>query len=589
MCGIFGLFSSRPLDVPDILHRADEAARRLAARGPDQTGIDLLSDHGVLGATRLAILGGRSCDQPIVSARGRYRLAFNGEIYNHREIRARTERTFAYATDGDGETALALFDRYGVPGLTELDGMFAIAIYDSWKRTLTLARDRFGAKPLYYREDRAAVGFASDIVALAALVYLPFEVRLSALRSYIRFKAPLGENSVFEGVRRVEPGCAVSMLSGELRTARFATVPPINVNRQNLRDVAALIEENCLRTHFDGPASILLSGGVDSSVVAAVLGRAGSSTAVTVGYSEPAFQGDERKRAANTAAFLGLDHLQVELASVDVPELLSTSAAMLQEPLYASTSLSTLVAFQACGPNRVVYCGDGADELFLGYANFQGVQRVAEAGGDWKAAYEASIGWCPGWARELFDVSWREEPDLLDLCGSWEEEGRQSPLELVRMFEFRYRLPDYQMPRIDRLAMGLGIEARAPYLRNRISDHFLATPATALIADGSCKAALRELARSRLPPDVAQRPKQKFSAPVEEWLTRSWRPLVERYLLDTDLSPLGLDKRAAATLLQRCRERGPASVPVLWGLMILAAWWVSFGSIHATGVRRRGQ
>lgn len=433
MCGIAGFLTvdTRLLESPS------EAARRMAAaiahRGPDDCGAWSDADAGVaLGHRRLAILDlSPAGHQPMRSDSGRYVIAFNGEIYNHLEIRRELEalgRAPVWRGHSDTETLLASFEQWGIEStLKRTVGMFAIALWDRSKRTLHLARDRMGEKPLYYGWTRSGFVFGSELKALRALDDSPFEVSRGALAQYLRFMYVPAPRSIYENVFKLEPGCRLALRTpapssppaqplrppakhgsvelhrwwslGEQVEVGAGTAIDDEVEVLDRLD-SALRDAVRLQSLADVPLGAFLSGGVDSSTIVALMQQQAQRPVrtFTVGFEDASF--DESPHARAVARHLGAEHNEMFLTSADARDVIPQLHAMYDEPFADSSQIPThLVCRAARQQVTVALSGDAGDELFGGYNRYFWGPRV------WK-----HVGWMPFGARRLLGSALRTVP-----------------------------------------------------------------------------------------------------------------------------------------------------------------------------------
>ncbi len=545
MCGIAGAFGE--FGELTVARMRDA----LGHRGPDASGIFVDGDLA-LGHRRLAILdvtdAGR---QPMGSHDGRFVLALNGEIFNYIELRAEIGGEFRTATDT--EVLVEACAKWGVEKTLErLIGMFAFALWDRRERELTLARDAMGEKPLVYLEDRRGIAFASEMKALAPLCDRSIDPQ--ALDAYLALghvPAPLG---IFRGTRKLPAGCWLQFSNGASTLGRWKPRPapaPRHL-RETVRDAVRL------RLRSDVPLALLLSGGVDSSVIAAECVELGANPAAFTA----AFDGDEAdsKFARMVALQLGLRH---EILHVAAPGP-DTIFEHYDEPFADSSAVGALALARSIGAEyKVVLNGDGGDEAFAGYRHYehialkQAAKRAAAAVGliDGQASgvYLASRATFRAVERRhLLNGHW--SGTALDrFCPADGARALHRAMAIDRALELANRLT-YKMD----IALGAaGKEGRAPFLDHRVMDWSSGADARELVRGREKKIALRAAYRGALPDPVLDRPKLGFGAPIRAWLDGPWRDFV------ADLVPCAwLDHESQRGL------RGQR----LWTVAALAAW-----------------
>ncbi|MGZ4389648.1 MAG: asparagine synthase (glutamine-hydrolyzing), partial [Gaiellaceae bacterium] len=373
MCGICGIASPRGADR-DLLARMSAT---LVHRGPDSDGVFVDGPAG-LAARRLASIDLETGDQPIANEDGMLHVVQNGEIYNYEELRGRLEREgHRFATHGDTEVLVHAYEQWGVGFAEKLRGMFAVAIWDAPRGRLVLARDRFGIKPLYYRAAGGELQFASELRALPR-----GEIDLDALEAFLAFNSIPAPLSIFRDVRKLSPGHLLVWEGGEPRLERYARPGPLPERTDD--DEAELVEElrarlrDSVRAHLvsDVPVGVLLSGGVDSGVLAALAAQESSEPVRTfsIGFEEQSF--DELDGARAVAERYGTIHRELVLRP-DAALLLPALAEAFDEPFADSSALPTyLVSELAARDVKVALSGEGGDELFGGYYTYVAAERA---------------------------------------------------------------------------------------------------------------------------------------------------------------------------------------------------------------------
>lgn len=523
----------------------------LGHRGPDASGTFVEGDFA-LGHRRLAILdlsaAGR---QPMASQDGRFVVALNGEIFNYIELRGEIGGEFRTVTDT--EVLVEACAKWGVEGALErLMGMFAFALWDRKERELTLARDAMGEKPLVYLEDRRGIAFASEMKALAPLCDRCIDPQ--ALDAYLALghvPAPLG---IFHGIRKLPAGCWLKFRNGESTTGRWKPRP-----EPAPRSLSEIVRDAVrLRLRSDVPLALLLSGGVDSSVIAAECVELGASPAAFTAE----FDGnDADSRFARMVALrLGLRHEVLRVAAPDP----ATIFEHYDEPFADSSAVGALALARSIGAEyKVVLNGDGGDEAFAGYRHYEHIALKQAAK---RAA--ATVGLVEGPAagvyvasraafraverRSLMNGHWSGNA-LARFCADDHGGALHRAMAIDRELELANRLT-YKMD----IALGaVGKEGRAPFLDHRVMRWSERADARELVRGGKKKIALRAAYRGALPDPVLDRPKQGFGAPVGAWLDGPWREFA------ADLVP--------CAWLDQKRQRGLRGQR-LWTVAALAAW-----------------
>ncbi len=549
MCGIAGWAGACPDDAGQ---RLAAALTRLAHRGPDDEQA-VAGDGWALGARRLAIVDLVSGGQPVRNEDGSVVAVLNGEIYNYVELRAElAARGHRLRSTGDTEVLVHLWEEVGEQLPERLRGMFALAVVDSRRRVLFLARDRLGKKPLYLTRQGATLWFASELKALRAAEPALGGVDAAALRSFLAFgfvpegecilpgvwKLPPAHRALWEldsGRWREEPYWEL-VLTDEHRPSRGAAVEEIR---------ARLAEAVRLRLRADVPVAVFLSGGIDSGLVAALAAPAAPALrALTVTFGQG---DDELPLARRTASHTGLEVTPVPVDPRRGIELLPQLAEIFDEPLADPSVIPTLLVSRAARQHApVVLNGDGGDEVFAGYRRHQagvlaGLPGIAPA-----AAVLRRVGW-RGWAgRFARGVTSRRHPYLewgpvklgtdgaaavlgggevlpTSLANALDREGCEKPLaQQLRGADLLFFLPGDLLPKMDRATMAASLEARSPLLDHQLVEYAAALHPSLLYSAFTTKPLLRAAAAGLLPRAVRRAPKCGFEVPLQEWLAGPW-------------------------------------------------------------------
>ncbi len=560
MCGIFGVINSSLTSTNQI-----GWYEKLLHRGPDDSG-QWRSVNGrvFLGHARLAIqdlspLG----HQPMLRGDGRYVIVFNGEIYNFEMLRLQLKQCgHVFSSTGDTEVVLAAYQEWGEQCVEHFNGMFALAIFDQGcddvAPSLFLARDRVGEKPLYYMHNHGQLIFASELKALPH----GGTIDLKALNHYLALGYVPSDQCLFEGVRKLPPAHSAKFMlqTGELRLWRYWSLPDNQASNgadgQALAVQAGMLIEDSVRLRMvaDVPVGVLLSGGLDSSLVAAAAARVSSRPVQTFTIALPGSPLDEAHHAKKVADFLGTQHYVLEL---DKPSLglLDGLAPLIDEPIADSSILPAWMVFGLARQQvTVALGGDGGDELFGGYTSYQTVLREEQA---WAYVPDAAFSCAAAVSSYLpagikgrnklvslshgpalqflygtpyFDKSLRKlilKKDVHTECSldlplefllSQYSQGRTTLDKMTRM-DFGSILPDDFLVKVDRASMAHSLEVRTPMLDHRLVEFcFSQVPDNWKIKDGETRRLQRLLAERWLPPDLDTRRKQGFSIPVNEWL-----------------------------------------------------------------------
>ena len=614
MCGICGLVSLDGAAVdPDVVAAMNGT---LVHRGPDSSGTFVEGSVG-LAARRLSIIDIAGGDQPVANEDGRIRVVQNGEIYNHAELRAGLERKgHRFATRSDTEVLVHLYEERGPAFVEDLRGMFAIALWDRLEQRLVLARDRFGIKPLYYGVSGGRLSFGSELKALLAMPGFPREVDPDALEAYLAFNSIPAPLTIFAAARKLPPGHLLLWQGGEPTLRRYARPRPVPAGRERAGEERELADElrerlrDSVRAHLvsDVPVGVLLSGGIDSSALAALAARESSYRVSTfsIGFEERAF--NELDQARLVAEHYGTDHHEL-VVRPDAVELLPRLAEAFDEPFADSSALPTyLVSQLAADTVKVALSGEGGDEFFGGYYTYVAdtlaprVGRVAAAlrplvdalpsssgkvSLEYKAKRFARAAHLPplerhhGW-KEIFSPDARADlldggrgaTDPLDVYRARyaETEGAD---ELARLqdVDIGIYLADDLLVKTDRASMAHSLEARVPFCDQQVAELALALPRRMKVRGLAKKRLLRQAVATLLPERIARAPKQGFSIPAAAWLRGDLEPFAREMLAPDRLRAQGFfDPGAVTRLLDAHVARREDLSRQIWGLLMFSLW-----------------
>jgi asparagine synthase (glutamine-hydrolysing) len=538
-----------------LVHRMCEVIRH---RGPDDEGIHVEPGLG-LGMRRLSIIdlaGGR---QPIHNETSTIWIVFNGEIYNYRELRAELEaKGHRFSTSSDTESIVHAYEEWGEAAFGRLRGMFGIALWDEPRRTLFLARDRAGIKPLHYVEHGGRLYFASEIKSLLAAGAVDRRLNLAALDHYLAFLYTPRDASIFEGVRKLPPGHFLRWRDGRADVRQYwqvAAEEPFNGTEQDAADALRAVLADAVRSHMvsDVPLGAFLSGGVDSSAVVGLMAHASPRPVQTfsIGFDEPQF--DELDHARAVAKHFGTDHHEF-IVRPDALSILDSLVSHFDEPFADSSAIPTWYVSEIARRHvTVVLSGDGGDELFGGYDRYLPHPRVASfdrlpvpglrtmANLVWPhlphgitgknflrhvakndhARYIDSIAMFQCDEREsLYSSDVRRQLSADAETAIERHFDRFAPLPLhsrMMRLDFETYLPEDVLTKVDRMSMAHSIESRVPLLDNDVIDFAATLPSGFKIANGRRKHVLKEAVRPLLPPAILDRRKQGFGVPLGVW------------------------------------------------------------------------
>src|SRR6266581_3165377 len=608
MCGICGVVSANGSADPE---RVARMSATLVHRGPDSSG-EFCDGTAALAARRLSIIDLETGDQPIANEDGTLHVVQNGEIYNYRELRRELERAggHRFRTQGDTEVLLHLYEEHGDGFAERLRGMFAVAIWDAPRRRLVLARDRFGIKPLYYRDAGGELEFASELRALPR-----GEIDLEALEAFLAFNSIPAPLTIFREVRKLPAGHLLLWEGGRVRLERFARPAPASFDQLRDDEEAELVEElrsrlrDSVRAHLvsDVPVGVLLSGGVDSAFLAALAADESSEALRTfsIGFEERSF--DELAGARLVAELYGTQHRELVLRP-DAALLLPALADAFDEPFADSSALPTyLVSQLAASDVKVALSGEGGDELFGGYYTYAADLLAARIGGlarlagplverlptstsrasfDYKAKRFVRAAHLPplerhhGW-KEIFSPDLRAELtggrsafDPVDILRTryHETEGAD---ELARLqdVDLGIYLVDDLLVKTDRASMAHSLEARVPYLDTVVTNLALALPTRHKIRGLSKKVLLRKAAAPLLPSEIVHGKKRGFSIPAAAWLRGELEPFARETLSRATLDRQGFFRPEVVERLLDDHVAGREDRSrQLWGLLAFTLW-----------------
>jgi len=628
MCGIVGCF--HPGSAAHALAPAVAAmARTLVHRGPDAGDHWVGESDGIaLGFQRLAVVDlSPTGMQPMTSHSGRYTLVFNGEIYNHRALREQLERV-PWRGTSDTEVVLAAFDRWGIAAtFPRLVGMFAIAVWDQHERALTLCRDRLGEKPLFYGLHGGALLFGSELKALRAHPAFVGEVNRDALAAFMYASYVPGPQSIWHGTHKLRPGhhltiAAAQIGAGTLPTsqaywslhdhARRSSADPMGDHEIVDRADAMLREAVSGQMVADVPLGAFLSGGIDSSLIVALMQASSSAPVSTFTIGIPGHSGlDESTFAARVATHLGTRHHTLQVTPAEAQAVIPALGAMYDEPFADSSQIPThLVATLARHHVTVALSGDGGDEVFGGYRRYLLAPTVARRTRHVPAlaarAGRAAITGVPvrAWDRVRPELGARAHrlAQLVPNTGVDDVYRRVAgatqglALVLGRHFDpvawfatlptgptgavdrMMYRdaltyLPDDICTKVDRAAMAVSLETRMPFLDHRVVELAWGLPQQALIRGGESKWVLRQVLARYVPAPLTERPKAGFGLPLAAWLREPLSQWAADTLAPSTLRAQGyLDADAVQRLWAAHRDGRRDHTNVLWNVLMFQEW-----------------
>lgn len=635
MCGIAGwinLDTTNPDlgDVEGVLHSMCE---RIVHRGPDSEGL-WWDETVALGMRRLSVIDLKTGEQPVFSEDGTVVVMMNGELYNYREVRAELKKDrIMFVTETDTEILPHLYKKYGDAFIDHVNGMFAFSLWDLAKRRLILARDRFGEKPLYYGVFDGKLIWASELKALIAHPSVTTELDLNALRHYLSFDYVPAPLSIYKGIYKLPAAHMLIVENGEIKTRRYWDVNAdaeaksvrANLNGRKTATLADSAEELRemlsdsvrMRLVSDVPLGILLSGGIDSSTIAAFAVEHATERVKTfsIGFEEDSF--DESKYARLVARHLDTEHYEDKLSATTAGDLIEDIGEWLDEPLSDGSLIPTyLLARFVRKYVTVALGGDGGDELFAGYPMYRahriasmyrlvpsfvrnGLVRPAveklpvshkNLSFDYKAKrfvraaeldpVERHHSWFGSFALDeqdnLLTRDVRETANA-DIYASARLAYENNPIhdDLARMqyLDVNFYLAEDILTKVDRSAMQVSLETRAPFLDPRIANFAFSLPMKYKLRGANGKVILKKAVEPMLPKAILDRPKKGFGIPIAAWLRGRLRYLLHDLLSPERLKEQGIFEPEYVDRLISEHEQGIASHhKELWTLLVFQLW-----------------
>ena len=617
MCGIAGRVGPSAGSRAVVQAMTDS----LTHRGPDKDGFFVASgvELGMRRHSNIDVHGGH---QPVTDESGNIVVIFNGEIYNFVELRTQLEaQGHIFRSRSDSEVIAHLYEQEGKKFLTRLRGMFAIAIWDQKERTLLLARDRVGKKPLLYRtESDGGLSFASEARTLFEPLGITPTADLSVINRVLSFGHANSPYSAYSGIARLAPGSFVEWQDGQLTAETywepdFSSPESWTAQEAIERSLAAIDEAVRIRLVSERPIGAFLSGGIDSTIVTALMARhhSGPVSTFSIGFEEKSF--DESGYARAVAKYLGTDHHEL-IVSPDPLELVGAFAKSFDEPFADSSALPTLLVSEFARKHVVVaLTGDGGDEAFSGYeryraipllqrvnpllallgpaaspleevANGLGSRRVARLSREFKWAPDlgaryckammlASLAertnlWSPDAAAEIGGLG-APEDDYMEL---WRKVAASSPNPVATMSEMDIRcyLPGDLLVKVDIASMAHSLEARAPLLDGEVLDVASRIPSNLLIHKGETKYVLREIARQLVPAELVNRPKMGFGVPRAAWFRGPLKEMIHDTLTDSVSQNRGWFRQDSIRKLLHAHDSGLDRDHLIWPLVVIELW-----------------
>ncbi len=621
MCGLCGIAFNVP--VNELEQRLQRMSASVAHRGPDAFG-EFYGDGIALAHRRLSILDlSESGAQPMCSADGHVVVVFNGEIFNCRELKAElVARGHVFRGSSDTEVIVSAYTEWGDAGLERLEGMFAIALWDARQGVLLLVRDRLGIKPLFYAISPHGIVFGSEIKAVFASGLLSRRIDFQALSEYLWFGNAYEDRTIYSQVRSLEPGCRLKWSERGFSVQSWWSIEQWTnqhneIDRVRDNPIEAVREsiDAAVRRQLvaDVPVGMFLSGGIDSSAIAAsavVTPDGRRLRSFSVGFGDLAAI-DERPKAKRVADALGLAHESFEIGSFDVEDVVRKLVGSHDEPFADAANIPLfLMSKRLSGKVKVVLQGDGGDELFGGYRRYSLLLHSSM----WRAIPSGlltervmrihpilrRLGRIAGTLR-LDDPALRMamllttdtlrdstlqyfEPVMAkrllveaDPFAVYRRAAKRfahhDPVTMMLLTDMTVQLPSQFLAKVDRATMANGIEARVPLLDEIVCRTALALPVVLKLRGFQTKVALRAALRSRIPDEIIDKPKMGFGVPYQAWLAGPLRGLAEDVLLCREFSELfGIDTGRVKRGMKELRRGNTSDGYKLWKLMHLALW-----------------
>jgi asparagine synthase (glutamine-hydrolysing) len=627
MCGITGQVNQdekRPVDR-HVLARMNEAIRH---RGPDSGGFYFNGGVG-LAARRLAVIDLRTGQQPVSNEDGSVRLVFNGEIYNYRDLRASLEKNgHRFQTDSDTETIVHLYEEHGENCVEFLRGMFAFALWDESRHRLLLVRDRFGKKPLYYAMHDGAFLFGSEIKSLLQYPDLPREIDLSAIDHYLTLQYVPDPFTAFVGIRKLPPGHRLLWEEGRIEVERYWRLsyePKLTTAAVELEEELRTRLEEAVRLRLvsDVPLGVHLSGGIDSSIVAAFTSRLSNRPVKTfsIGFEEQHF--NELPYARAVAQRYRTEHHEFLLRAADLPDMIGKLVRCFDEPFADPSAVPVYMLAQKTREHvTVALNGDGGDELFAGYVRY-GLDGYADIYGRLPSAVtqtvvpallsmvpqalsrpgEKNIGaglrklaqavrttpkanvlrWGSYFTDTMKTQLWKQDlcaelrrrnrPTVEWLSDIFDDEAASSRLDRTLSVDTRSYLPGDLLVKADRMTMAHSLEARSPFLDHELQAWAARLPEHLKLNGRVHKCLLKAACAPLLPEAILKRGKQGFGIPLSAWLQGPLEKTVREQLLDPQAKTHEYFERdTIGRLFDEHTHRTANHANRLWALVIFEVW-----------------
>ena len=604
MCGIVG-FTRQKTDRERDAAILEKMSARIAHRGPNDEG-RYADAQIMLGFRRLSIIDLDTGQQPIFNEDKSIVLMCNGEIYNHQDLRDSLEKKgHVFRSSSDSEVIVHLYEEEGEKFLSLLDGMFFICLWDTRTNTLLLARDRVGIKPLYYSWDGENIIFSSELKAFRECPHVSTELDFKAIGQYFTLNYIPYPLTIFENVKKMASGNFLVYRNKTIFVQSYSNFSEIEADQEiSFQDAKTMLREKLLtavdkRLMSDVPLGVLLSGGLDSSALVAMLDILGRKDIPTFSVSfknDP--EHDEASYSRLVADRFKTNHTVLGVEA-DCLDLFEDVVFQMDEPMGDKALIPSLLIFREASKYvKVILSGEGADELFGGYKKYLWLMKIPDRGISFLGHIAAL---CKSSRRiskllELLSlplspskiIAWDRvfrEPELQQLCKDYTALScdsvtdfftRSSSKSLLRQsmeWDFSYFLPEDLLMKVDKLSMAHGLEARVPYLDADLVQFVSSLPMKYKIKNRTSKIILKEIVRDVLPASIIDRKKQGFTLPIKKWLADEKNPLVQKYLSPEKIGENNFFHTEEVQKMVRAHQMGKGDYTrQLWNLLTFQAW-----------------
>ncbi len=613
MCGIAGIVYSDPHQKvqEEILSSMTNV---LSHRGPDDSGLFLDQEAG-LGHRRLSVIDLDAGRQPLSDETGQYWITFNGEIYNFEEIKKNLESSGChFKTRTDTEVLVQAYRTKGVHCLNDLRGMFAFAIWDKSKRRLFLARDRIGKKPVYYYYKNGVFLFASELKSFLKYPHLQLQIEPSAVKEFLIYQYIASPKTIYREILKLPPAHYLIFENGKVNIQKYWDID-FHLKRQENKEILllegmqGLLESVQLRLKSDVPLGIFLSGGLDSSSIAALATQGTSQKIKTFSVRFSQDSHDESSYAREVANHLGTEHHEIEVGP-DIVGSLEKWAWHFDEPFGDASALPTYwMAEEAKKFVSVILSGDGGDECFGGYRRYTqkllwdrlkkilswGVNWIDEkTSSEWPAERSQRLfyecfklmklpqeeqydGWMRIYRDPLLSKIWGESLKNMYIPALNKTDTSLSSLDAMLKSDFQSYLSDCLMTKVDRASMAHGLEVRSPFLDSVFVEFCAQLPSDLKIKDFRKKLFLKKMMGASLPSSIVHRAKKGFTVPLNQWFREKLKPFAQEILLDSKTLQRGyIHPQAVKRLLEDHFSGKDNHGHRIWLLIVLELWHRTF-------------